>query len=87
MKAIKLTIKELTFVVYVVLKRLEIAFIKPVYFVKKCCSEKISCPSYNIILSRSSPNKQEKGHIQTKLLILVMIKHVVTNYKRLHEIT
>ena len=30
---------------------------------KDCCSQKVSCPIFNIVINRSSLNKHKKGHI------------------------
>ena len=59
----KLIIKQLEFVVYVKLKRIEIVLYKTGGLCKDCCSQKVSCPTCNIVINRSSLNKHKKWHI------------------------
>ena len=56
----KRIIKQLEFVVYVKLKRIEIVFYETGGLCKDCCSAKVSCSSCNIVKNRSSLNKHKK---------------------------
>ena len=89
-KVMKLIIKQLEFVVYVKLKRIEIVFYKTGGLCKDCCSQKVSCPICNIVIKRSSLNKHKKMYIINQFQIYNNIFKVITNYKdymRLHMIT
>ena len=56
----KLIIKQLEFVVYVKIEKNRDCFYKTGGLSEDCCSEKVSCPSCNIVINRSSLNKHKK---------------------------
>ena len=58
----KLIIKQLNLVVYVILRKNRDCFYKTGGLIKNSFSENVSCPSCNIVINRSSLNKYKKGH-------------------------
>ena len=80
-KVMKPIIKQLEFVVYVKLKRVEIVFYKTGDLCKDCGSQKVECPRCNIVINRSSLNKHKKEHIINQFQIYNNIFKMITNYK------